>query len=62
MRRIMADDKWANPQKMWDEREARASLLKLLLEIGELLAQGFKFSSKLRDFRFQLLDSLSIHR
>ena len=62
MRRIMADDKWANPQEMWDEREARVFLLKLLLEIGELLAQGFEFPSEFRNFRFQFLDPLSIHR
>src|SRR5208337_4326694 len=43
-------------------REARVFLLKLLLEIGELLAQGFEFPSEFRNFRFQLLDSLSIHR
>lgn len=42
--------------------EARLYLLKLLLEIGELLAQGFEFPSEFRNLRFQFLDSLSIHR
>ena len=42
--------------------EPRLYRPRLLLEIGELLAQGFEFPTEFDHFLFQQLDALSIHR